>query len=115
MGWWLYESPFQNPQHPGIDHERSILYEFSDVLSADERAELEAQWRQDFERSWSPNFSFYADGKIYSGDDARWGHWLFVDLPPPLLDKWMAERERRAGEISELEEASQTTARSAAG
>jgi len=80
------------------------LYEFSDALGADERAELEREWRREFERSWSPNFSFFADGKIYSGDAARWQHWLFVDLPPPLLDKFMAERERRGQVIRELEE-----------
>ena len=106
MGWWLYESPW-NRRHPGIDHERSILYEFSDVLSADERTELEAYWRKEFERSWSPNFSFFADGKMYSGDAARWQHWLFVDLPPPILDQLMAERERRGRVICKLEEESQ--------
>jgi hypothetical protein len=95
MGWWLYESPFRNPRHPGIAHERSILYEFSDVLSADERAQLETQWREEFERCWSPNFSFFSGGKIYSGDVARELHWLWADLPPPLLDELMSERERR--------------------
>jgi hypothetical protein len=105
MGWWLYESPFRSRRHPGTDHERSILYEFSDVLSADERAELEAEWRKEFDRSWEEHF-FYCAGpdKIFSGDDARWQHWLFVDLPPPLLDKWMAERQRRSRVVRKLEE-----------
>jgi hypothetical protein len=98
-----------HPHHryPGFEHERSVLYESSDVLGADERAELEAWWRREFDRSWDEHF-FYCAGpdKIYSGDDARWAHWLFVDLPPPLLDKWMAERERCAGVIRELEEES---------
>lgn len=102
MGWWLYESPFRSRRHPGTDHERSILYEFTDALSADERAELEAYWRKEFERSWDEHF-FYCAGpdKILSGDDARWAHWLFVDLPPPLLDKWMAERQRRGQVVAE--------------
>ena len=59
MGWWLYESPFRNPRHPGVAHERSSLYEFSDILSADERTELEAWWRKEFELSWRPNFFFF--------------------------------------------------------
>jgi hypothetical protein len=107
VAWWHFEKGLR---HPGIEHERSILFEFpefADVLSADERAELEAYWRKEFERSWGPNFSFDADGRIYSGDAARWQHWLFVDLPPPLLDQLMAERERRGRVIDELEEASQ--------
>src|SRR5262249_24666677 len=102
MGWWLYESPFRSHRHPGTEHERSILYEFTDALSEDERAKLEQWWREQFERSWRPNFSFYAGGKIYSDDDARWQHWLFVDLPPPLLDKFLAERQRRGQVICEL-------------
>jgi hypothetical protein len=108
MGWWLYESPFRSRRHPGTDHERSILYEFSDVLSADERAELEAEWRREFDRSWDEHF-FYCAGpdKIYSGDDARWQHWLWADLPPPLLDRWMAERQRRSRVVRELQDESQ--------
>jgi len=107
LGWWEYEAPEKGLRFPGSKvHERSILYEFSDVLSAAERTELEAYWRKEFERSWAPNFSFYADGKIYSGDAARWQHWLFVDLPPPLLDQLMAERERRGRVVRELQEES---------
>jgi hypothetical protein len=112
MGWWLYEAAEWGlpPRHPGT-HEQSILYEFSDALGAEERAELEAYWRREFERSWRPNF-FYCAGpdKIYSGDDARWQHWLFVDLPPELLDKWMAERQRRSRVVRELEAAPAETA-----
>jgi hypothetical protein len=106
MGWWLYESPFRSRRHPGT-HEQSILYEFTDVLSAEERAELEAYWRREFERSWDPHFFFCAGpDKNFAGDAARWRHYLFVDLPPPLLDKWMAERQRRGQVICELEEES---------
>src|SRR5215471_15828875 len=86
QAWWRFEAPQKGLyRYPGYEHERSSLYEFSDVLSTQERAELEAYWRREFERSWRPNFSFYAGGKIHSSDDARWGHWLFCDVPPPLL------------------------------
>jgi hypothetical protein len=108
-GWWRYEgSEWGLPsRHPGV-HERSILYEFSDALSAQERVELEQFWRREFDRSFDEHF-FYCAGpdKIYSGDDARWQHWLFVDLPPPLLDKLMVERQRRGEVVCELQEESQ--------
>ena len=107
MAWWLYESPFRSRRHPGFAHERSILYEFSNILSVEERAELEAEWRKEFDRSWDEHFFFCAGpDKIYSGDDARWQHWLFVDLPPPLLDKFMAERQRRGRTVRELRQES---------
>ena len=109
-GWWWYEAAEKGlpSRHPGTDHERSILYEFSDALSAEERAELETEWKREFDRSWGEHF-FYCAGpdKIYSGDDARWQHWLFVDLPPPLLDKLMVERQRRGEVVCELQEESQ--------
>jgi hypothetical protein len=105
-GWWWYESPFRSRRHPGV-HEQSILYEFSDALSEDERAELEAFWREEFERSWAPGFSCYHEGRILTGDDARWAHWLFIDLPPPLLDRLMAERQRRSRVVRELQDESQ--------
>jgi hypothetical protein len=102
-GWWRYESPFRSRRHPGV-HERSILYEFTDALSADERTGLEQWWRREFDRSWDEHFFYCAGpGKIYSGDDARWQHWLFVDLPPTLLDRWLAER----GLVGALQEESQ--------
>jgi hypothetical protein len=62
-------------------------------LSEAERTELEQRWRKEFERTWSPNFSFYADGKIYTGDVAPELHWLWADLPPELHDRWMAEHQ----------------------
>jgi hypothetical protein len=73
------------------------------VLSEEERTMLERQWREDFERSWSPNFSFFSGGKIYSGDDARELHWLWADLPPELHERWMAARQRSCT-IRELQE-----------
>jgi len=109
LGWWWYEASERGlpPRHPAL-HERSILYEFSDVLSAEERAELEAEWRKEFDRTWDTNFSFYADGKYYTGDVARELAWIAIDLPMVLHDKFMAERKRRGRTIRELEEESST-------
>jgi hypothetical protein len=55
---------------------------------------LEAQWRQDFDRSWDAGFSCYHEGRIFTGDVARELHWLWADLPPELHDKWITERQR---------------------
>jgi len=106
-GWWRYEAAsFGLPsRHPG-DHQKSILYEFGgDALGAEERTELEREWKREFDRSWDEHF-FYCAGpdKIFSGDDARWQHWLFVDLPPPLLEKFMGERQQRGLAICELQD-----------
>jgi hypothetical protein len=115
MGWWLYESPFRSHRHPGTEHERSILWEFTDALSVEERAELEREWRREFDRSWDPHFFFCAGpDKNFTGDAARWQHYLFVDLPPPLLDKFMAERQRRGQVICELEEGASVPAEATA-
>ena len=52
MGWWLYEaSEWGLRGYAGYEHERSILYETSGVLGEQERTELEARWREEFERS----------------------------------------------------------------
>ena len=110
QGWWYYEAPEKGlRRYPGYEHERSVLYEFSTVLSVDERAELEAWWRREFERSWDEHF-FYCAGpdKNFTGDAARWQHWLFVDLPPPLLEKFMGERQRRGQVICELQAVAET-------
>jgi hypothetical protein len=109
QAWWRYEGPEKGlHRYPGYEHERSTLFEFTDVLSAEERVELEREWKREFDRSWDEHFFYYAGpDKIYSGDDARWAHWLFCDVPPPLLDRWLAEHERRGQVIRELQEESQ--------
>jgi hypothetical protein len=97
-GWWAYEAcEWGLRGYAGYEHERSILYETPGVLTAEERAELEAQWRREFDRSWDKHF-FYCAGpdKIFTGDVARELHWLWADLPPELLDKWMAQRREAA-------------------
>jgi hypothetical protein len=104
--WWRYESPFPSRRHPGV-HEQSILYEFTDALGEDERAELEAFWRKEFDKTWREGFSCYHEKRIFSGDVARELHWLWADIAPPYLDKLLAERERRGQVIRELQEESQ--------
>jgi hypothetical protein len=107
QGWWTYEAP-EGLWYPGRDHERSVLYT-AGVLTEEEARELREQWRNEFDRSWEPHFSFCAGpGKIFTGDAARVKHCLWADVPPDLYEEWMAQRS--AGVIGESEEASQTTA-----
>jgi hypothetical protein len=80
------------------------LYEFSDALGAEERAELEQWWREQFDKTWEAGFSYFKEGRIFTGDIARELHWLWADLPPPLLDKFMAERQRRARTVRDLQD-----------
>jgi hypothetical protein len=112
QAWWWYEAP-EGLWYPGHDHERSILYT-AGVLSEEERAYLEAQWRKEFDRTWDPHFSHIAEpGKIFTGEAARERHCLWADVPPDLYEEWTAERQRCAEVIGKLEEESQATARSA--
>jgi hypothetical protein len=76
MGCWLYEaSEWGLRGYAGYEHERSILYETSGVLGEQERTELEARWREEFEPSWSPGFSYSSEGRIFTGEIARELHW----------------------------------------
>src|SRR5262249_17953459 len=104
-GWWWYEAAsFGLPsRHPGV-HQQSILYEFSSALREEERAELERFWCKEFEKSWSPNFSYFKEGRIFTGDVARELHWLWADIPPPLVDRWREERGRGGRVGRELQE-----------
>jgi hypothetical protein len=112
QGWWMYEAP-EGLWYPGHDHERSVLYT-AGALTEEEARELRERWREEFDRSWEPHFSFCAGPeKIFTGDAGRVKHCLWADVPPDLYEEWMAERQRSAGVIGESEEASQTTARSA--
>jgi hypothetical protein len=52
--WWQFEATFP---YPGYDHEQSTLYE-AGVLGEEERAELVAAWREEFETAQAPDFGF---------------------------------------------------------
>jgi hypothetical protein len=81
------------------------LYEFGDALGAEERVELEQWWREQFDKTWREGFSYYHEGRIFTGEIARELAWVWMDLPVVLHDRWMAERERRDQVIHKLEEA----------
>src|SRR5262249_34170199 len=63
--WWQFDSG--DLKYPGYDRERSYLYEHN-VLTEQERVEVEHQWKAEFERAYRPHF-FYtaAPGEILHG------------------------------------------------
>jgi hypothetical protein len=52
--WWELATEMQ---FPGLDREKSTLWR-AGVLAPAERAELEAEWRTEFERAQNPKFSY---------------------------------------------------------
>ena len=83
QGWWCFEAPGLGLTWPGYDRERSYLYEHN-VLSQQERSELEAEWRAAFDA---------AKGK---GAAARREHFEHHDIPPELIEKWTPQKKRRS-------------------
>ena len=109
QGWWYYEAPERGLRYPGSEYERSVLWE-AGVLTEQERAELEREWRCQWDRCWDEQRDFFycaGPDKIYHGDEARVRHLAWADVPPALVDLWLAERERRGRVVRELQEESQ--------
>jgi hypothetical protein len=98
-GWWLYESPIPRPRD---GTEQSSLFE-AGLLTEAESAELLADWREQFERAYRPNF-FHCDGpgRLFSGAIARRKHFEWADIPKPLIRRWTEERRRRSRKVERL-------------
>ena len=82
QAWWYLEAPALGLKWPGHDAERSCLYT-AGALTEAERAELEAEWRRDFDQ---------ARGK--SAKERR-EHLAFHDVPAELIELWTGERRKR--------------------
>ena len=66
------------------------------VLSEDERAELVAWWRQEFDKAQAPGFTFCAGpGNFVKGADARREHYRWADVPLELVKEWTTQRRRQ--------------------
>jgi hypothetical protein len=80
-------------------------------VTGEEIAELEAWWREQFDRAWAPHF-FHCDGpgKIFDGPIGRKKHYRWADIPRGLLKQWSAERRRRGKVIRKLETAASSPA-----
>ena len=92
LAWWRFESSLA---WPGRDRERSALFR-AGVLSEDERAELVAWWRQEFDKAQAPGFTFCAGpGNFVKGADARREHYRWADVPLELVKEWTTQRRRQ--------------------
>jgi hypothetical protein len=101
MGWWCYEAREMGLRYPGYEYERSVLWE-ANVLTGEERSQLEAEWRREFDRCWDDPHFFHCAGpdKNFTGDEARVQRLVWADVPPELVYRWLAERERSEGEAA---------------
>jgi hypothetical protein len=100
MAWWEFEAG--DLRHPGLDRERSFLFERG-LLADDEKAALLRWWQAEFERSYEPDF-FYTErpDEILEGARARALHYRWADIPRWLVKTWTAERKRRGKTIRKL-------------
>jgi hypothetical protein len=100
MAWWRFEAPFP---YPGYDAEQQALYR-AELLGPDERAELLAFWRREYERAHEPHFFFcQGPGRILEGVKARRAQYAWAGIPRELLKQWTAQRRRQGRRIRELE------------
>jgi hypothetical protein len=77
MAWWSYEAPIP---WPGYERERSTLYA-AGLLGEDEKAELEAEWRREFDRAQEPGFTIcLGPGEHLEGAAARRVHFRWADI-----------------------------------
>jgi hypothetical protein len=92
----FYEFEFDGPRPP-YDTERSVLWR-KDLLTADEKVTLEAEWAQEYARAQAADFTLSdGSGELLVGDCARAAHYQWADIPRELIKRWeKAERRRRA-------------------
>jgi hypothetical protein len=82
MAWWKFEAPFK---YPGFNLERSTLWA-AGLLGAAEARTLEASWREEFNRSLAPDFTFNG----LKGRAAHIANLVFHDVPVALAERWAA-------------------------
>jgi hypothetical protein len=82
MAWWKFEGPIP---YPGFHLERSTLWA-AGLLGAAEARTLEAHWREEFNRSHAPDFTFGA----LKGREAHIAALVFHDVPAALAERWAA-------------------------
>jgi hypothetical protein len=105
QAWWRYEA---GQRYPGIDIETSTLWEM-DALGESEESEVLKRWREEFDRSHSPNFCHCRrPGEILKGALARKMHWRWADIPPLLVLRWGRERRHSAAQIRQLQTATRS-------
>jgi hypothetical protein len=66
------------------------------LLTADEKATLEAEWKMEFTTTQATDFSMNdGSGEILRGDIARAAHYAHHDIPRELVKRWSAAARRR--------------------
>jgi hypothetical protein len=83
MAWWCFEAP-GGLKYPGYYSERSTLWR-AGVLGSEERLEVEAEWRHDFD-----------DAARRMSARERREHYEHHDIPAELIQAWTPPRRRRA-------------------
>jgi hypothetical protein len=98
-GWWSYESPIPRPRE---GTEQSSLFE-AGLLTESESSELLADWHEQFERAYRPDF-FHCDGpgRFFNGAVARRKHFEWADIPKRLIRQWTEERRWRSRKLERL-------------
>jgi hypothetical protein len=76
QAWWAFDTELK---YPGYYRERSFLWQH-DLLGSEERGEVEAEWRQEF------------DAARGMGARERREHYEHHDIPAELVTAWTAER-----------------------
>jgi hypothetical protein len=100
MAWWQYEAPIA---WRGLERQASTLYE-AGLLGESEKAELETDWRREFDQAQDPGFWIcLGPGEQLEGAAARRAHYRDVDIPRTLVKRWTAERRRQVQTIRRLE------------
>jgi hypothetical protein len=97
QAWWDYEAPIPLPRDQ--EYEKAALWE-ANLLSDAERAELEACWREEFERAQEPAFQHCIGHKKQGDTFATWlsgvaakrAHYKWAGIPRELIRRWTAER-----------------------
>jgi hypothetical protein len=89
-GWWEFEGAALGLTR-NYDCERSMLWR-AGILSADERAELEGEWRKEFARAHQPGFVTHGRGGMLKGEEAIAAHLAWADVPAELVKTWEGEK-----------------------
>jgi hypothetical protein len=90
--WWEFEAGMA---YPGYANERSVLWRH-DFLGAEERTELEAEWKLEFAKAHKPNFFVgLGGGVVLTGAAARRRHFEHCDIPIELRTEWRWRRRRK--------------------
>jgi hypothetical protein len=80
IAWWKFESPIP---WPGYNLARSTLWAAGLCGAAEARA-LEQGWREEFDRSLTPGFTFQG----LSGWEAHIAYLVYHDVPAALAEEW---------------------------